>query len=167
MLPWPRAAETLDWSFSVAFSEPTFQRAVVLMIGSILARGRRTATNMLWTVGALAGFFHRHRRHVTLVSRCHPEAALYRPPTRQRIGRPRIKGKKLPSPRQTVARRRRGKRAGAIWSGGCCGSRRFSNSRIYTRGIKNSRPRCAAPCSTRSAERREGRRKRQKSSLAV
>jgi len=70
----------------------------------------------------LARFFHRHGRHATLVSRCHPDAALYAPPTRNKIGRPRIKGRKLPSPRRTVARHRRGKtyrrRAAVTWYGG-------------------------------------------------
>lgn len=66
----------------------------------------------------LARFFHRHRRHATLVSRCHPDAALYAPPTRNKIGRPRIKGRKLPSPRQTVTCRQRGRRATVTWYGG-------------------------------------------------
>jgi hypothetical protein len=66
----------------------------------------------------LARFFARHRRHATLVSRCHPDAALHTTPTRNRIGRPRIKGRKLPSPRQTVAQRKHGKHATVTWYGG-------------------------------------------------
>lgn len=66
----------------------------------------------------LARFFHRHRRHATLVSRFHHDAALYLPPTRNKIGRPRIKGKKLPSPGKTVKRIGKGKRATVTWYGG-------------------------------------------------
>jgi hypothetical protein len=273
MLPWPRAAEPLLMSFSIAFTRPSFQRAMVLLVGTILTMGRRTVTNALWTVRSMAGghfssyhrlfsraswslwplgkvlatavlawipegqpvpvaaddtvaqhrgpkvygkarhrdavrsshsltvwkwghkwvtlaivvrlpfttkrwalpvlcalyrsreqnraegrrhktppqlarqlmavlihwfprrkfvflgdggfgshelarFFHRHRRHATLVSRFHPDAALYLPPTRNRIGRPRVKGRKLPSPRKTVTQRRRGQRATVTWYGG-------------------------------------------------
>jgi hypothetical protein len=66
----------------------------------------------------LARFFVRHHRHATLVSRLHPDAALYAAPQRNRIGRPRVKGRKLPSPRKTVAQRKRGKRATVTWYGG-------------------------------------------------
>ncbi|MHB1156601.1 MAG: IS701 family transposase [Phycisphaerales bacterium] len=70
----------------------------------------------------LARFFVRHHPHATLVSRFHPDAALYTSPTRNRIGRPRVKGRKLPSPRQTVAQGKRGKhfrgRATVTWYGG-------------------------------------------------
>jgi hypothetical protein len=66
----------------------------------------------------LARFFARHHRHATLVSRFYADAALYAPPTRNRIGRPRIKGRKLPSPRQTVAQRKHGKHATVTWYGG-------------------------------------------------
>jgi hypothetical protein len=41
-------------SFSVAFTEPTFQRTLVLVVGAILAKGRRTITNLLWNAGDLA-----------------------------------------------------------------------------------------------------------------
>ena len=273
MLTWPRAAEPLLSSFCVAFSSATFQRAMVLMLGGVLAMGRRTITNMLWTVRSLADghfssyhrvfsrarwslwplgkalasavlawipedqpvavagddtvtqhrgpkvygkakhrdavrsshgmtvwkwghkwvvlaivvrfpfttkrwalpvlcalyrskeqnraegrrhktptqlarqlmavlihwfprrkfvflgdggfgshelarFFHRHRRHATLISRCHPDAALYDKPTRNKIGRPRVKGRRLPSPRQAAAKRRHGKHATVTWYGG-------------------------------------------------
>jgi len=66
----------------------------------------------------LARFFVRHCHHATLVSRLHPDAALYAPPMRNKIGRPRVKGRKLPSPRKTVAQRQRGKRATVTWYGG-------------------------------------------------
>lgn len=273
MFAWPRAAEPLLMSFSIAFTRPSFQRAMVLLVGTILTMGRRTVTNALWAVRSmadghfssyhrlfsrarwslwplgkalatavlrwiaedqpvlvagddtvaqhrgpkvygkakhrdgvrsshsmtvwkwghkwvvlaivvrlplttrrwalpvlcalyrskqqnqtegrrhktppqlarqlmavlirwfprrkfvflgdggfgsheLAQFFHRHRRHATLISRCHPDAALYAPPSRNRIGRPRVKGRKLPSPRRTVAKLQRGKRTTVTWYGG-------------------------------------------------
>ena len=68
----------------------------------------------------LARCFVRHRRHATPISRFHPEANLYAPPPQRRAGagRPRIKGRKLPAPQQTVARRQRGKPATVRWYGG-------------------------------------------------
>ena len=68
----------------------------------------------------LARFFHRHRRHAALVSRFHPDANLFDLPPRHkaRTGRPRLKGRKLPSPRKTAARRQRGRRATVTWYGG-------------------------------------------------
>lgn len=68
----------------------------------------------------LARFFHRHRRHAALVSRFHHDANLYAPPPkrRARTGRPRIKGRKLPSPGETVRRIGKGKRATVTWYGG-------------------------------------------------
>lgn len=67
----------------------------------------------------LARFCHRHRRHATLVSRFHGDANLYAPPPkiRNRTGRPRIKGPKLPTPQEVVARSRR-TRATVNWYGG-------------------------------------------------
>lgn len=273
MFRWPKAAQPLVTSFSIAFSESTFQRAMTLMVGAILTMGRRTVTGVLWTVRSiapghfssyhrvfsraswslwplgkvlasavlawipheqpvvvaaddtvaqhrgpkvygkakhrdgvrsshsltvwkwghkwvvlaiivqfpftsrrwalpvlcalyrsqpqnraegrrhktptqlarqlmaglihwfpqrkflfvgdggfgsheLARFFARHPHRATLVSRCHRDAALYATPTRNKIGRPRIKGKKLPSPRQTVQRRQRGRHATVTWYGG-------------------------------------------------
>jgi hypothetical protein len=55
----------------------------------------------------LAQFCYRHRRHATLVSRFHGDANLYAPAPkrRHRMGRPRVKGRKVPSPQQVVARR--------------------------------------------------------------
>jgi hypothetical protein len=68
----------------------------------------------------LAVFCHRHRTHATLISRAHPDANLYAPPPKRgnKTGRPRIKGRKLLSPRQSVAKRRRGHRATVHWYGG-------------------------------------------------
>jgi hypothetical protein len=55
---------------------------------------------------ALARFCRKHRRHVTLVALFHPDANLYAPPPPRRRGqrgRPRVKGDKLPAPRDVVA----------------------------------------------------------------
>jgi DDE superfamily endonuclease len=55
----------------------------------------------------MAGFAHRHRRRLTLVSRFCPDANLYEPPPvvvgQRKGGRPRQKGAKLPTPEATVA----------------------------------------------------------------
>ena len=50
MLSLPSAAEPLLMSFSIAFTEPTFQRIISLTIGAILTMGRRTVTGVLWTM---------------------------------------------------------------------------------------------------------------------
>ena len=67
----------------------------------------------------LARFCHRHRRHVTLVSRFHPQANLYDAPPagKPRTGRPRLKGGKLPAP-SAVAKTAKGKRFTVNWYGG-------------------------------------------------
>jgi hypothetical protein len=56
---------------------------------------------------ALARFAHRHRRHLTLVSRFYPDAQLYEPAPevvgKRPAHRPRKKGEKLPTPREAVA----------------------------------------------------------------
>jgi len=66
----------------------------------------------------LARFCHRHRGHATLISRFYAKANLYaRPSKRSRLGRPRLKGRKLPQPQATVARRKR-KLATVSWYGG-------------------------------------------------
>src|SRR5215210_5711845 len=49
-------------------------------------------------------FFHRHRRRLTLVSKLHPDANLFEPPPPYAgKGRPRVKGRALPKPRQAAA----------------------------------------------------------------
>jgi hypothetical protein len=55
----------------------------------------------------LASFCHRHRRQASLVSRFHGDARLYAPAPKRhkRNGRPPLKGRKLPTPQQVVARR--------------------------------------------------------------
>ena len=49
----PTAAPLLE-SFSAAFSKPTFTRFVVMLVGAVLAFGRRTVTNIFWTVRGVA-----------------------------------------------------------------------------------------------------------------
>jgi hypothetical protein len=71
----------------------------------------------------LAKFCRRHRRHVTLVSRLHPGAALYdapKPYPKGEGGRPRVRGKRRPSPKQVVARTpaKRRRRCKVTWYGG-------------------------------------------------
>jgi len=70
---------------------------------------------------ALARFAHRHRRHLTLVSRFYPDANLYAPPPLVRRqgkpGRPRKKGPKQPSPQEVVAQAKR-RRLTVPWYGG-------------------------------------------------
>lgn len=66
----------------------------------------------------LARFCWRHRKHVTLVSRFHPQANLYAPPPpKGKIGRPRLKGRKLAAP-SAVVKKVKGKRATVRWYGG-------------------------------------------------
>lgn len=54
MLHLPKAAEPLVSAFSVAFTRPTFQRVLVLILGAILSLRHRTVTGMLRAVGPLA-----------------------------------------------------------------------------------------------------------------
>jgi hypothetical protein len=73
----------------------------------------------------LARFCHRHRGHVTLVSRFCPQANLYEAPCKRHSrkgGRPRLKGRKLPKPQDVVKRQSKGKRFTVAWYGG--GTRR-------------------------------------------
>jgi DDE superfamily endonuclease len=68
-----------------------------------------------------ARFCRQHHRHLTVVSKFYGDAALYEPPpprTRRTIGRPRVKGQKLPSPQEVVARRTRRTRLVVAWYGG-------------------------------------------------
>jgi len=70
----------------------------------------------------LARFVSRHRRRLTLVSLFYADAALYAPPPvptgAKRIGRPRVKGAKQPSPQEVVARQPRRQRLNVSWYGG-------------------------------------------------
>jgi len=63
MLSLPSAAEPLIMSFSIAFTQPTFQRILPLLVGAILTVGRHTVTAVLRTVGPLApGHFSSYHR---------------------------------------------------------------------------------------------------------
>lgn len=71
---------------------------------------------------AVARFCHRHRGRLTLVSKCHPDANLFAPPPVYRgSGRPPLKGRRVPKPRQAAATARR-TRLSVSWYGG--GTRR-------------------------------------------
>jgi hypothetical protein len=74
----------------------------------------------------LARFAQRRHGRLTVVSRFYPDANLYAPPPQRtrnkKGGRPRKKGKKLPSPRKVVARSKR-QRLTVSWYGG--GTRRI------------------------------------------
>jgi hypothetical protein len=63
MLSLPKAAEPLLSRFSIAFTKPTFQRALVLFVGCVLTLGRHTVTRTLWTARALCrGHFSDYHR---------------------------------------------------------------------------------------------------------
>jgi len=63
MLTLPKVAEPLLCRFSIAFTKPTFQRALVLFVGFVLTFGRRTVTRTLWTARALCrGHFSDYHR---------------------------------------------------------------------------------------------------------
>src|SRR5947209_4430076 len=51
----PRAARPLVSQLSIAFTPETFQRVLVLLVGAVLAPGRRTVAACLWAARALAG----------------------------------------------------------------------------------------------------------------
>jgi hypothetical protein len=69
----------------------------------------------------LARFAARRRQRLTRVSRFYADAVFYAPPPApgaQRVGRPRVKGERRPSPQEGVARRRRRQRLNVAWYGG-------------------------------------------------
>ena len=67
----------------------------------------------------VARFCLRHRRRLTLVSKCHPDINLYAPPPPYAgTGRPRVKGERVPKPRQAAATGRRRKLTVAWYGGG-------------------------------------------------
>lgn len=75
----------------------------------------------------LARFCHRHRGRLTLVSKFHPEANLFEPPPPyDGHGRPRVKGARLPKPRQAVEAAPRRRRMTVAWYGG--GARRVETA---------------------------------------
>jgi hypothetical protein len=70
----------------------------------------------------VARFCRRHRDRLTLVSKLHPDANLFDPPPPYAgNGRPRVKGARLPKPRQAAATAPRA-RLSVVWYGG--GTRR-------------------------------------------
>ena len=67
----------------------------------------------------MARFCHRHRARLTLVSKCHPDANLFAPPPPYAgNGRPRVKGHRVPKPRQAAATARRARLTVAWYGGG-------------------------------------------------
>ena len=75
----------------------------------------------------VARFCDRHRKRLVLVSKLHPEANPFEPPPPYRgKGRPRVKGGRLPKPREAVAAARRFERQTVGWYGG--GSRRVATA---------------------------------------
>lgn len=63
MLMLPKAAEPLLSRFSIAFTKPTFQRAMVLLVGFALTPGRQTVTRALCTTRCLCrGHFSDYHR---------------------------------------------------------------------------------------------------------
>lgn len=70
----------------------------------------------------VARFCRRHRTRLALVSKCHPDINLFAsPPPYAGNGRPRVKGARLPKPRQAAATAPRA-RLSVVWYGG--GTRR-------------------------------------------
>lgn len=66
-------------------------------------------------------FAYKHRQHLTLVSKFSGDANLFGPPPKRKnpkAGRPRIKGKALPSPASVVAKKKKRKRVRVRWYGG-------------------------------------------------
>ena len=59
----PQFVSDVVMPFGPAFCQPTAERMLVILVGIILARGRRTVTNIVWTMGELASgdcsAFHR------------------------------------------------------------------------------------------------------------
>ena len=66
----------------------------------------------------VARFCHRHRTRLTLVSKLHPDANLFElPPPYPGKGRPRVKGKRVPKPREAAATAAR-RELTVTWYGG-------------------------------------------------
>jgi hypothetical protein len=66
-------------------------------------------------------FAFKHRKRLTLVSKFSGDANLFAPPPKRKnpkVGRPRVKGKALPSPQDVVAKKKKGKRLRVRWYGG-------------------------------------------------
>lgn len=85
----------------------------------------------------MARFCHRRRDRLALASKFHPEANLFEPPPPyDGHGRPRLKGARLPKPRQAVEASPRRRRMTVAWYGG--GTRRVETitgtGRWYKKG---------------------------------
>jgi hypothetical protein len=68
-----------------------------------------------------ARFCHKRRRQLTVVSKFYRDAALYEPPpprTHRTLGRPRVKGQRLASPQEVVAKTAERTRLMVAWYGG-------------------------------------------------
>lgn len=67
----------------------------------------------------LASFVHRHRSRLAMVGRFYENANLYEPPPKRRPGpgRPRVRGAKLPTPKECLPNARR-RRLNVAWYGG-------------------------------------------------
>ncbi|WP_231871400.1 hypothetical protein [Planctomyces sp. SH-PL62] len=75
----------------------------------------------------LARFAHRRRGRLTLVIKLHPEANLFEPPPAYcGLGRPRVKGARIPKPREAVVAAARLRRLTVAWYGG--GTRRVETA---------------------------------------
>ncbi len=72
MLSLPKSAEPLLARFSIAFTRPTFQRALVLFVGFVLTLGRRTVTRALWAARALSRGHHTDYHRVLSRARWSP-----------------------------------------------------------------------------------------------
>ena len=59
----PKAAAPLLARFSIAFTRPTFQRAMALLVGCVLVAGRRTVTRTLWAARSVAPAGHHTDYH--------------------------------------------------------------------------------------------------------
>lgn len=67
----------------------------------------------------VARFCRRHGQRLTLVSKLHPDANLYEPPPPYAgKGRPRVKGQRLPKPREAVEAAPKRQRLRVAWYGG-------------------------------------------------
>jgi hypothetical protein len=79
---------------------------------------------------AMARFAARHHQRLTLVSKIVPDANLFAAPPRRRrttSGRPPIKGRSLPSPKEVAQSGKRGKKLRVRWYGGG-----WRNVRVFT-----------------------------------
>jgi DDE superfamily endonuclease/putative transposase ISC1217 len=63
MLSLPQEARALLMNLSIAFTERTFQRILPLLVGAVLAKGRRTVLGVLWIMrGLVPGHFSDYHR---------------------------------------------------------------------------------------------------------